>query len=144
MPRYINEEGLALIRYYEGLSLRAYLCPAGIPTIGYGHTKGVKMGDVITSSQAMQYLLDDLDTFCAVVSTSCTVPLNNNQFAALVSFVYNIGPKSFKSSTLLKKLNKSDYIGASSEFLRWNKANGKPLAGLTKRRSAERDLFMKA
>ena len=145
MQRFINQEGLNLIKKFEGLSLRAYKDVVGVTTIGYGHTgPGLKMGSIITSDQAEDLLLDDLEYFCKVVNDCVKVQITNNQFAALVSFTFNLGGRALLTSTLLKKLNAGDIKGASSEFLRWNKAGGKVMAGLTGRRSAERDLFLKA
>ena len=130
-----------IIKHHEGLVLHAYLCPAGVPTIGYGHTGGVSMGDVITEKKADELLKKDLRSAEYAVNKYVNVDLNQNQFDALVSFVFNLGAGNFKSSTLLRKLNFSDYDGAASEFKRWNKAGGRVLAGLTKRRLAEEKLF---
>lgn len=145
MQRFINQEGINLIKKFEGLSLRAYKDVAGVLTVGYGHTGwDVKLNTIITSDQAEDLLLDDLEYFCKVVDDCVKVQITNNQFAALVSFTFNVGGTALLTSTLLKKLNAGDIKGASSEFLRWNKAGGKVMAGLTGRRSAERDLFLKA
>lgn len=138
-----SKNGLDLIKRYEGCVLTAYKCPAGVWTIGYGHTRGVKKGMAITKLQAYEYLKDDLKTFEDAVNKYVKVPLSQSQFDALVSFSYNVGAGALKSSTLLRKLNKRDYSGASNEFLRWNKSNGKELSGLTARRRAERELFLK-
>lgn len=136
--------GTNLIKEFEGCKLKAYKCPAGIWTIGYGHTgPDVKENLVITNYQAGALLVGDLQKFENAIKLLVRVPLSQNQFDALVSFVYNVGPKAFQDSTLLKKLNAGDYLGAAEEFLRWDKVNGKPLAGLTKRRKAERELFLK-
>lgn len=131
-----------VIKHYEGLRLKAYKCPAGVWTIGYGHTQHVKDGDVITNEQADLYLLDDLRDAENAVNIHTKVKLNQNQFDALVSFVYNLGSGSFELSTLLKKLNAGDYLGAANEFKRWNKAGGKVLNGLVKRRETEANLFI--
>lgn len=138
-----SNNGINLIKQFEGCILSAYKCPAGVWTIGYGHTKDVKLGMKITSSQATELLKDDLKTYESYVNKYVKVKLNQNQFDALVSFTFNCGGGALKSSTLLKKLNKGDYTGAANELLRWNKANGKVLAGLTRRRKAEKALFLK-
>ena len=133
--------GIELIKQFEGLKLEAYLCPAGIPTIGYGHTAGVKMGQKITKEQADRMLADEyLDTE-ALVAKVVTVPLKSNQLDALVSFVYNLGQGKLLGSTLRKKLNTGDYQGAAMEFDKWVFANGVKLNGLVARRKAERELF---
>lgn len=137
----INEAGLNLIKDFEGCRLKAYLCPAGVWTIGYGHTQGVKPDMVINQLQAERFLRQDLKRFEDAVIALVKVPITLNQFSALVSFAYNVGTGALYDSTLLRKLNKKDYKGAANEFLRWNKAGGKVLPGLTKRRLAEKDLF---
>ncbi len=146
MSKTTGEKGLALIKQFEGLRLDAYICPAGVPTIGYGTTKvngqAVKVPSTITESQANDYLKSDVKTFEQAVNSAVTVPVTQNQFDALVSFTYNLGPGNLRSSTLLKKLNAKDYAGAADEFPKWNKSGGKELAGLTRRRNAERDLFL--
>lgn len=146
----ISENGLNLIKQFEGISLVPYLCPAGIPTIGYGNTfyenmKKVTMQDESITRERADFLFNFLVTtkFVSVVNRLVIVDLTQNQFDALVSFVYNIGSGNFEKSTLLKKVNQSDFIGASLEFEKWNKANGKVLNGLTKRRLAEKELFLK-
>lgn len=138
----ISNRGLNLIKKYEGLRLEAYKCPSGVLTIGYGHTRGVKTGMRITKEQAEGFLLDDLKTYENAVNSCVKVPINQYQYDALVSFSFNCGTGALKNSTLLKKLNKKDYKGASDEFLRWNKSNGQVLKGLTKRRQEERQLFL--
>ena len=137
----INEAGLNLIKDFEGCRLKAYLCPAGVWTIGYGHTQGVKPDMVINQLQAERFLRQDLKRFEDAVTSLVKVPITPNQFSALVSFAYNVGTGALYDSTLLRKLNKKDYKGAANEFLRWNKAGGKVLPGLTRRRLAEKDLF---
>ncbi len=145
-------KGLQLIEKYEGCRLEAYKCPAGVWTIGVGHTgtvqgKKVKQGMKITYSHAIKILNTDLKKFEAFVNQYVQVKVTQNQFDALVSFCFNVGPGNLKKSTLLKKLNQKDYEGASAEFLKWNKGdvdgNGKLVAisGLTKRRHAEQKLF---
>lgn len=131
-----------LIKSFEGLELEAYLCPADIWTIGYGHTGNVKEGDSITKEEAEALLDKDLQTFRNGVKRLVKVPLNENQFGALVSFAYNLGLGSLQNSTLLKMLNAGDYTGAADQFLRWNKSGGKVLTGLVRRREAERAVFL--
>jgi len=137
----ISETGLALIRQFEGLRLRAYLCSAGIPTIGYGSTAGVKLGQSITAERAEQLLREDVRQFEAAVSRLVKVPLTQGQFDAMTSFAFNLGVKSLEQSTLLRLLNAGDYYGAAAQFDRWVYASGKKLSGLVKRRAAERALF---
>ena len=138
-----SQTGINLIKKYEGCRLKAYKCPAGLWTIGYGHTKGVKKGQKITQKQAERYLKEDLQVYEKSVEKAVKVTLNQNQFDALISFVYNCGAAAFRNSTLLKKLNAGDYKGASAEFPRWNKSGGRVLNGLKYRRKAERALFDK-
>jgi GH24 family phage-related lysozyme (muramidase) len=138
-----SSAGINLIKKYEGCRLTAYKCPANVYTIGYGHTKGVKQGMKITKAQAEAYLKQDLVTYENAVNKYVKVPINQNQFDALVSFSFNCGTGALKTSTLLRELNKKDYSGAAKQFLKWNKSNGKVLNGLTKRRKEERELFMK-
>ena len=140
---HISNDGINLIKQFEGCVLSAYKCPAGVWTIGYGHTKNVKQGMKITKEQASNLLIDDLKIYESYVNKYVKVKLNQNQFDALVSFTFNCGGGALKSSTLLKKINKGDYAGAANELLRWNKANGKVLSGLTRRRKAEKALFLK-
>jgi lysozyme len=138
----ISENGLALIQHYEGCRLSAYTDSAGIPTIGYGHTKGVQMGDVCSDTQALEWLAQDV-TSAEECVTLCTasVRLTQNEFDALVSFTFNLGCAALRNSTLLRKLNAGDRNGAAVEFGRWNHAGGKVVDGLTMRRHAEADLF---
>jgi lysozyme len=137
-----NRAGLSLIRQFEGLRLIAYVDAVGILTIGYGHTGAdVKSGLVITQAQADKLLSDDLARFESGVGRLVTVPLNGNQFSALVSFSYNLGLGNLQSSTLLRLLNQHDYDAAAQQFPRWDKAGGRPLPGLLKRRQAEQALF---
>ena len=139
----VSETGIELIKKFEGCVLKAYKCPAGIWTIGYGHTTNVKKGQTITKEQAEEYLKQDLNRFEITVNNLVNVPLNQNQFDALVSFCYNLGSGNLKNSTLLKLLNKKDYTRAAEEFDRWVYAGGKKLSGLVKRRAAEKELFLK-
>lgn len=135
--------GLDLIKHFESLRLVAYLCPAQIWTIGYGHTKGVKPGDICTAEQAALWLVEDATVAEHAVKRLVKVPINQNQFDALVSFTFNLGGGNLSTSTLLRKLNTADYVGATLEFPRWNKGGGKVLPGLVKRRTAEQNLFSK-
>lgn len=143
-----GRNGLDLIKSFEGLKLTAYLCPARIPTIGFGHTKTVRPDDVgkkkITENEAERLLKADLVNFESSVNKLVKVPLNQNQFDALVSFAFNVGSGALSTSTLLKKLNAKDYKGAADQFARWNKAGGKVLNGLVRRRAAEAALFNRA
>jgi lysozyme len=139
-----SEKGLALIRQFEGLRLSAYRCSAGTATIGYGATAGVKMGQTITREEAEQRLLADAQRFADHISALVKVPLNQNQADALISFVYNIGPSAFARSTLLKLINRGLIEDAANQFLRWNRAGPEVIAGLTRRRISERDLFLRA
>ena len=141
---------LNLIRDFEGLKLKPYKCPAGIPTIGIGTTryengKPVTMGDpAITASRAWELLSNRLISCESAVKRFVTVHLNQNEFDALVSFIYNVGEGNFANSTLLRMLNAgNDREEVSAQLLRWNKSNGVPLDGLTRRRQAERSLFLK-
>lgn len=141
----ISSAGLNLIKEFEGLCTTAYVCPAGVLSIGYGHTKNVKKGDVITKDGAEELLKKDLKEFEEAVTAMLDireVAVNQCQFDALVCFAFNVGTKALDTSTLLKKLTIGDVEGASDEFLRWNKAGGKVLEGLTRRRQAERRLFL--
>ena len=147
----ISNNGLDLIKQFEGFSSSPYLCPAKIPTIGYGSTyyedgTKVTLKDKPITEQRATELLEFVanKTFSENINKVVKVPLNQNQFDSLVSFAYNIGNKNFNWSTLLKKLNLSDYEGASLEFGRWNQANGKILNGLVSRRQKEKELFLKA
>ena len=137
----ISNTGIDLIKHFEGCETEAYLCPAGVPTIGYGHIKGVQMGDVITEAQAHEMLVEELDEYESYINDLVTVGLNQNQFDAMVSWVYNLGGGNLRASTLLKVLNSGDYAGVPAQIMRWNKAGGKVLEGLTRRRQAEADLF---
>lgn len=149
MARRINEEGLALIRQWEGLKLTAYKCPAGVWTIGYGSTKGVREGMKITKAQAELRLKDDANHFGKEIEKRVKVSLTDNQFAALISLVYNIGINAFEKSTLLRKLNAEQWDSVPHEFMKWVKAKdpktGKrvTLNGLVNRRAAEVGLWVR-
>lgn len=146
--RTINQAGLNLIEQFEGCKLQPYLDVVKIPTIGIGTTrypdgKKVTMQDPpITKAQAYSFLEDHLKMVCNAVSGNVKVAINDNQFAALVSFAYNVGTGALASSTLLKKLNSGDMKGAADQFLKWDHAGGVVVAGLTRRRQAERALFL--
>ena len=136
-----SQDGIVLIKHFEGCELKAYQCAAGVWTIGYGHTKGVQPGDQWSESHANHMLEVELEEYENYVSTAVTVPLSQNQFDALVSWVYNLGNGNLTSSTMLKVLNSGDYAGVPAQIKRWNKAGGKVLEGLTRRRQAEADMF---
>lgn len=139
-----SSTGRALIRNAEGDKLTAYYCPAGVLTIGVGHTgPDVKPGMRITQAQSDALLSADLAKFEKAVARNVKVALTQNQFDALVSFTYNLGEGNLRSSTLLKRVNAGDMAGAAAEFGKWNKAGGMVLAGLTRRRAAEAALFAK-
>ena len=137
----ISNTGIDLIKHFEGCETAAYKCPAGVWTIGYGHIKGVQEGDVITETQAHEMLVEELSEYENYIHDLVECPLNQNQFDALVSWVFNLGSGNLASSTLLRVLNSGEYKGVPEQIMRWNKAGGKVLAGLTKRRQAEAELF---
>jgi len=143
-----SQNGINLISSFEGCELKAYLCPAKVWTIGFGTTvypNGVKVkkGDSCTLDQAKQFKAHDLKRFEKTVDDLVQVPLTQNQFDALVSLTYNIGPGAFEKSTLLKKLNTGDYQGAADQFTVWNKGGGKVLQGLVNRRAKEKEVFLR-
>lgn len=148
MARSINQAGLNLIEQFENCKLEPYLDSVGVPTIGIGTTHypdgtAVTMNDPpISKADAYSFLQNHLLMDCKVVSDVVKVPVNDNQFAALVSFTYNLGVGALTSSTLLKKLNSGDVKGAADQFLKWNHAGGVIVLGLTRRRQAERALFL--
>lgn len=156
MPRFKISDitnAIDLIKEFEGLYLKAYKDPVGIPTIGWGTIRypdgrTVKMGDTCTKEQAQQWLEHEVEGFISQVDSLVKYNVNANMFGALVSFAYNVGAGALKDSTLFKKLNASDVVGASEEFARWNKGtiNGKKveLKGLTRRRKSEMELFLTA
>ena len=146
--RHINNAGLSLIKQFEGLELTAYLCPANIPTIGYGNTNSVTRADVgrktITAAQAETLLRADLVRFEKAVEHLVSVPLTDNQFAALVSFAFNLGEGNLAKSTLLKRINaKAPLADIERSWMQWVNANGKRLQGLVNRRAAEMALYKK-
>jgi len=139
---FISKKGLDIIKYYEGLSLKAYLCPARVWTIGYGHTLGVQKGDTLQSEyEAEKLLKNDSLIYDVAVQRHVKVELNQNQYDALVSLTYNIGEGALQRSTLLRKLNKKNYRGAQREFKKWVYEGKRKLRGLIKRRHTEAKLF---
>jgi len=167
--RQINREGLEIIKRFEGLedgdsttaNIDPYVCPAGVWTIGWGHAisyngrhlRASNSSDKaiadslypggITLGQAESLLVSDTTNFALQIQNTVSVPLTDNQFSALVSFVFNVGIGNFMSSTMYRKLNSGDYLGAAQEFPKWRRAGGKILRGLVLRREAEQDLFLK-
>lgn len=135
------EKALDLIREFEGFKGKAYKCPAGVWTIGYGFTDNVEEGDVITKEKALQQLSKTIFYIRINLLTYVKVKLNLHELDALTSLVYNIGLHAFRKSSILRKLNEGDKAGACEVMLQWNKADGKELAGLTRRRKAEVKLF---
>lgn len=133
---------LLLIADFEGFKSEAYRDPVGIVTIGFGFTKGVQMGDVMSYEDALERLRSEAEGHWDGIKDSITKPLTQSMCDALTSFTYNVGVGAFNSSTLLRRLNRSDYKGAADELLRWDKAGGRVLRGLTRRRKAERELFL--
>lgn len=138
-----SETGLNLIKKFEGFRAEAYKCPAGVWTIGYGHTNGVKKGMIIDELKAGTFLSIDVQKYEYAINTSVKVKLNQNQFDALVSFVYNVGTGAFKKSTMLKFLNEKHFPLAAGQFDRWNKVKGVVCQGLVNRRKSEKELFLK-
>lgn len=139
--RRANADGIALIKNYEGLHLAPYLCPSKIWTIGFGHTRTVRAGMKITADQADVLLDEDLRLVERAVQRIVTVPLNDNQFSALVSFAFNVGIGNFEQSTLLRLLNRGWYEQVPAQLMRWNRASGEVLGGLSRRRAAEGRLW---
>jgi lysozyme len=144
----ISRKGLDLIKSFEGYlrklpdgSCIAYRCPAGVLTLGWGCTEGVKEGMRWTRAEAEEALRREIAKHEAAVARLVTVDINQNQRDALISFSYNVGSGALGKSTLLKKLNRGDYAGAQAEFMKWNKAGGKQFRGLSIRRAKEAALF---
>ena len=136
-----SPKGIALIKEFEGLRLKAYQCPGGVWTIGYGHTAGVKPGMLITKTQAEEYLKADLIAFERYLN-GLGLALNQNQFDALISFIYNVGTGNFSNSTLLRKVRANPQDNSIiDEFLRWVYSKGRVLPGLQRRRLAEMKLY---
>lgn len=148
MARTINQVGLDLIKQFEGCRLVAYRCPAGVVTIGYGWTrpidgKPLTMGTRITQVQADALLIDGLADYIAAVEKACP-QATDNQFAAMVSLAYNIGTGAFAKSSIAKLHHSGQHTLAADAFRRWNKAGGKVLPGLVRRREAERLLYLRS
>ncbi|MGV5004808.1 lysozyme [Acinetobacter variabilis] len=145
---HVSPNGVDLICNFEGLRLKAYDDGVGVWTIGFGTTKypsgiRVKKGDTCTLDQAKAYMQNDLKAFEQTVNSVVKVPVNQNQFDALVSLAYNIGSTAFKNSTLVKRLNEGNYKSAANQFDVWVNAGGKRMQGLVNRRAAEKALFLK-
>jgi lysozyme len=137
----ISEEGLSLIKKFEGCELKAYQDSVGVWTIGYGHTKGVEEDQEITQDEAEDMLASELDEYEGYIRDMVECDLEQCQFDALVAWVYNLGPTNLRSSTMLKRLNANDLDDVPNQIKRWDKAGGKVLAGLVRRREAESLLF---
>lgn len=151
-PSTVSQQGVELVKKFEGLHklkedglVHSYRCPAGVWSLGYGFTKGVRSGTKMTVQECEDRLLEELNEFGAQVRRVVDVPLTQSQFDAIVSLTFNIGIGNLKSSTLLRKLNAGDYAAVPAQMMRWNKArvDGKltPLKGLTRRRAAEAAVF---
>ncbi|MEO0624068.1 MAG: lysozyme [Pseudomonadota bacterium] len=138
-----SKDGLDLIKRYEGLRLEAYKCDGDVWTIGYGHTKGVKPGDVITEEQADAYLREDVRQAEGAVNRLTYRGLRQSQFDALVSFVFNLGTGNFSRSTLRKKVNAGEHARVVQELGKWVLAGGAPSFGLARRRAAEAVLYLR-
>jgi len=144
----INQDTLDLIKEFEGFRAKAYKCPAGVWTIGYGTTAmaGVgidpKPGTTVTEEEAEDLLEKTLEKFGEQIRPAITAPINNNEYGAFLSLAYNIGTGAFRKSSALRLFNAGDKAGAAKAILMWNKAGGKVLAGLTRRREAEKKLFL--
>ena len=137
----ISQEGLSLIKKFEGCKLQSYKCAAGVWTIGYGSTNGIEEGMEISQERADMLLLEDVEVFEKAVNELVEVPLEQNQFDSLISWTFNLGPTNLKNSTLLKVLNNKNFDEVPTQIKRWNKAGGKVLQGLIRRREAEALLF---
>jgi lysozyme len=144
--RTISETGLDLIKHFEGFSKTIYICPAGYPTIGYGHVirndENDRFSDGIDQEQGEELLRRDAQVAERAVLRLITVPLTDGQFDALVSFTFNLGSGALQRSTLRSRLNRQEYVSAAEEFRRWVWADGHKLKGLIKRREAEKVLFV--
>ncbi len=139
----VSQAGLDFIKEREGFRSNAYQDEAGVWTIGYGHIKGVKQGMTITEPEALELFHKEVKQFANGVRTLVEVPVDQNQFDALVSFAYNVGLNAFRKSTLLDRLNAGKYHAASRQFERWVYAGGKKSRGLEKRRQLEKEMFLK-
>ena len=138
----LGPQGAALIKSFEQCRLVAYLPTAhDVPTIGFGHTRNVALGDTCTQAQADAWFLEDIAWVEDCVNRAVTAQLTQQEFDALCSLCFNIGCRAFSGATLVKELNAGDYDAASNGILAWDKQHGKALAGLTARRHAEQSLF---
>ena len=148
MTHHINEATVDVVKEFEGLRLDAYRCAAGVVTIGYGYTNragfgpGVKMGDRWTQKQAEDMLTLGLEVFAEEIAPHIKARTNDNEFGAMLSLAYNIGTGNFAKSTMLKRFNAGDKAGAAKAMMWWNKADGRVLNGLVRRREAERAMFL--
>lgn len=140
----LSGRGKSLLKLYEALRLTAYLDGGGVPTIGWGHTRGVKLGQTVTLERAELFFLEDIYDSELCVNRVVHKPISQDQFDALVSLTFNIGVAAFTKSTLLRKLNAGDIIGAGNQFGCWVFDNGKIVQGLIKRRKFEKTLFLHA
>ena len=146
--RLINERGIEIVKSFEGLALRPYVCAGGVNSVGYGATRSSTGGPIdpdmepISETEAEALLVRDLETSEGWVSRLIKTALTENQFSALTSFTFNVGAGALQRSTLRMKLNRSEYQGAADEFPKWRIAGGRILAGLVRRRAAEQALFL--
>ena len=137
-----SKKGIDLIKHFEGLRLKTYRCSASKLTIGYGHTGTTKENMTITIEEAEKLLKNDLEKFESAVNRLVGIKIHQLMFDSLVCFAYNVGIGNLQASTLLKKINLNKFNEVPNEFLKWDKAKGNVIPGLTKRREAERDLFL--
>lgn len=136
----LNKAG-RLIAEFEGFSSTVYRCQAGVPTIGFGHTRGVVDGQTITKEDALRLLMSELSTLQKALANVIHVDVTEGQFVAILSLVYNIGVWKFRTSTLLRELNKGNFVNAGNEFARWIYVKRQPTEGLMRRRAKEREVF---
>jgi lysozyme len=146
--RHINERGIEIVKSFEGISVKPYLCPANVWTVGYGATRSSTGGPIgldmepISETEAEALLIRDLESSEEWVRRLIKTTLTENQYSALTSFTFNVGAGALQRSTLRMKLNRGEYQGAANEFLKWRMAGGRILAELVRRRAAERALFL--
>ena len=146
--RHINERGIEMVKSFEGLALRPYLCPANVWTVGYGATRSSTGGPIdldmepISEAEAEALLIRDLESSEGLVRRLIKTALTENQYSALTSFTFNVGAGALQRSTLRMKLNRGEFQGAADEFPKWRIAGGRILAGLVRRRAVERALFL--
>ena len=146
--RHINERGIEMVKSFEGLALRPYVCAGGVNSVGYGATRNSTGGPIdldmepISETEAEALLLRDLESSEGWVSRLIKTALTENQYSALTSFTFNVGAGALQRSTLRMKLNRSEYQGAADEFPKWRMTGGRVLAGLVRRRAAEQALFL--